>query len=87
MKTPTQKHMGRGELIKRLSAQVGSEKLAISILRKRGHVDKNGKLTEEGKKRDKMTAAERAKDRTSKRTGIPLHRLGYNPKTNRATKK
>lgn len=83
----TQKHMGRGKLVKRLAAQVGSEKLAVNILKKRGHLTKNGKLTAKGKKRDKMTAAERAKDRAAKRSGGKPSNYKYNARTNTATKK
>lgn len=83
----TQKHMGRGEIIDRLAAQVGSKQLALSILRKRGHVDENGDLTKAGKARDKMTAKERAIDRASKTSGNKASRYKYDPKTNRATLK
>jgi hypothetical protein len=83
----TQKHMGRGSLIKRLAAQVGSEKAALTILRKRGQVDASGKLTAKGKARDNMTAGERAIDRQSKYSGKPKAAFKYNPKTNRATKR
>lgn len=82
----TQKHMGRGELIKRLASQVGSQSLAINILRKRGDVDKGGSLTAKGKKRDRMTASERAIDRASKASGSPSSGFKYNKQTNRATK-
>lgn len=46
---------------------------------------KSGKLTAEGKKRDAMTAGERAKDRASKRSGRPVSDYKYDVKTNRAT--
>lgn len=83
----TQKFMGRGQLIDRLTAQVGDRKLAIGILQKRGHLKSDGKtLTKEGMKRNAMTAAERAKDRASKKSGIPSSRFNYNPKTNTATR-
>ena len=36
----TQKHMGRNQLIERLTAQVGNKDTAIEILKKRGHLDK-----------------------------------------------
>ena len=80
----TQKFMGRGQLIDRLSAQVGSRETALDILKKRGHVDAKGNLTAEGRKRDMMTAEERAKDRAAKRTGKPPSSFGYNPRTNTA---
>jgi hypothetical protein len=80
----TQKHMGRNELIERLTAQVGNKDTAIEILKKRGHLDKNGEYTVEGLKRSRMTAEERAKDRASKKTGKPKSAFNYNPKTNMA---
>jgi hypothetical protein len=83
----TQKHMGKGVLAKRLAAQVGSEKLAYALLKKRGDMKSNGKLTAKGKKRDAMTAEERAIDRAAKLSGKPAKKYTYNPKTNRATLK
>tara|TARA_R100001244_G_C5097086_1_gene117871 strand:- start:227 stop:490 length:264 start_codon:yes stop_codon:yes gene_type:complete len=83
----TTKHRGRKKLVKRLAAQVGSETLAKNILKKRGHLDKDGKLTKAGKARDKMTASERAKQRAAKRSGKSSKAYKYNPKTNTATLK
>lgn len=83
----TQKFMGRGQLINRLAAQVGDRGLAIEILKKRGHLKADGKtLTEEGKKRNAMTAAERAKDRAAKKSGASTSQFKYNPQTNTATR-
>ena len=80
--------MGRNQLIDRLAAQVGSRDMAIGILQKRGHLyPGTEKLTPQGAARDRMTAAERAKDREARRTGAPESDLTYNPKTNRATRK
>tara|TARA_R100001369_G_scaffold12193_1_gene26141 strand:- start:71 stop:331 length:261 start_codon:yes stop_codon:yes gene_type:complete len=79
----TQKHMGRYDLIERLSAQVGNKDTAIEILKNRGHLNKDGKYTVEGMKRNAMTAEERAKDRASKKTGKSKSEFKYNPKTNR----
>jgi hypothetical protein len=79
----TQKFMGRGQLLERLTAQVGDRKKAISILQGRGHLEADCRTyTEEGMKRNMMTAEERAKDRTSKYTGRPAEDFGYNPNTN-----
>ena len=84
----TTKHMGRGELIERLAAQVGSRDLAIGILQKRGHLyPGTEKYTPEGMKRNRMTAQERALDRTTKATGAKESDLVYNPHTNRATRR
>lgn len=86
-KVHTQKAMGRHQLIERLSAQVGSKEKAMRILYRMGHVDKDGNLTAKGRKRDSMTAAERAKDRAAKAQGKKTSQFKYNPKTNRATLK
>ncbi len=84
----TMKHMGRGELIDRLAAQVGSRELAVGILQKRGHLyPGTEKYTPEGMKRNQMTAEERAIDRAAKATGAKKSDLTYNPRTNRATRR
>lgn len=83
----TTKHLGRHQLIDRLAAQVGDRDKALAILKARDHVDANGNLTAAGRKRDAMTAAERAKDRAAKKTGRPTSQFNYNPRTNRATLK
>lgn len=81
----TQKFMGRGQLIDRLTAQVGDRDAAIEILKKRGHLKADGKtFTPEGARRNAMTAEERALDRAKKRTGKPASSFTYNPKTNTA---
>ena len=75
--------MGRGQLINRLTAQVGSKAKAVEILQKRGHLKADGKtLTEAGKRRDAMTAKERSIDRESRRLNKPKSMFSYNPKTN-----
>jgi hypothetical protein len=86
----TTKFMGRGSLVKRLTSQVGSRTLAESILKKRGDMKRDGELTSKGKKRDNMTAAERAKDRAlkaSKKSNRTAKDYVYNPNTNSATLK
>lgn len=83
----TQKHMGRGSLIERLAAQVGSKSFAISLLKKRGDLTPSGELTIKGRKRDAMTAEERAIDRASKESGRSASEYTYDPTTNRATLK
>lgn len=80
----TQKDMGRHELVQRLTAQVGNKGEAIAILKKRGDITSSGAFTAKGKKRDSMTAAERAKDRASKSKGRSPKDYVYNPKTNTA---
>ena len=78
----TQKHMGRGELVDRLTAQVRDRGFAIALLKKRGDLTASGELTAKGRARDRMTAEERALDRAGE-TSVTAT---YNPKTNRVTK-
>jgi hypothetical protein len=79
--------MGRGELIERLAAQVGSREKAELILKRRGQMDEKGNLTAKGKARNNMTASERAIDRESRRSGRRKTEYKYDPRTNRATLK
>lgn len=79
--------MGANQMLQRLSAQVGSEAEARRLLIARGHMTEAGAWTPEGAKRNAMTAAERAKDRAAKASGLPVSRYKYDPKTNRATKR
>jgi hypothetical protein len=82
----TQKFMGRGHLLERLTAQVGDKQLAVSILQKRGHLKADGKTyTKSGMERNAMTAEERAKDRAAKQTGRSAQSFKYNPVTNRVS--
>lgn len=82
-------HTGKHQLIARLTDQVGSHDEAVKILIARGHLEKDGKtLTAEGKRRDNMTAAQRATDRAMKASGNKNpNAYRYDPKTNRATLK
>jgi len=82
----TQKFMGRNQMLKRLAAQVGSEDMAVEILKNRGHLKADGKtFTAKGSARNAMTAEERAIDRATKISGKSAAAYKYNPKTNRAT--
>lgn len=84
----TQEHLDCGQLINRLTAQVGSRTKAIGILINRGDLEPDGKtFTEKGIKRNNMTSAERAMDRRSNRTGLPPNEFEYNSKTNAAIKR
>lgn len=81
----TEKFMGRNQMLERLIAQVGNKEDAIRILQERGHLKSDGKTwTEEGAKRNAMTAEERALDRGQSKYGRPKSELKYNPKTNKA---
>jgi len=59
----TQKFMGSGQLIDRLTAQVKDRGFAMALLKKRGDMNSNGSLTPKGEARNQMTAEERAIDR------------------------
>lgn len=88
MKKVTQAHMGKNQLIDRLTAQVGDRATALKLLVARGHVYPGTEtLTPEGQKRDNMTAEERAKDRAARASKQPASAFKYNPRTNRATRK
>ena len=76
----TQRFMGRGQLVPRLIAQVGSRNFAMNLLKQRGHMDAAGNLTPSGQLRNNMTAEERALDRDN--DGRPRK---YNPSTNSTT--
>ena len=83
----TRAHIGAHELLPRLTAQVGSEELARALLIKRGDMTPKGKLTAKGRKRDAMTAEERAVDRAARAAGRSKKDYKYDPRTNRATLK
>ena len=77
-------------LVSQLEAKGKSKKAAFAIatsaLQKSGNLKKNSKEpTKKGIERGNMTAGERAKDRASKKSGIPTSKYKYNKKTNRAT--
>ena len=59
----TQRFMGSGQLVNRLTAQVRDKGFAIALLKKRGDMTADGKLTAKGESRNRMTAEERALDR------------------------
>lgn len=62
--------------------------VATKTLQKSGSLKKGStEATAKGKKRGKMGAAGRAKDRASKVSGKPKSSYKYNAKTNRATLK
>jgi len=81
----TLEYTGSGQLIDRLASQVGSKKNAIYLLQKRGHLMPDGKtFTEEGMRRNSMTASERAVDRASKRLGVGSENFDYDVLNNKA---
>lgn len=62
----------------------GAANMAEGLLKKRGHMDAGGNLTAEGKKRQALGNAGRAKDRAAKASGHRASEYSYNAKTNRA---
>ena len=81
----TDNFTGAGQLIEKLTEQVGDRELALKILEKRGHVYPNtDMLTEEGLLRDNMTAEERALDRAAKQTNKSPDNFIYDFTTNKA---
>lgn len=82
------------KLLDRLTGQLKSQghkdprASAVSFLRKNGLMKEDSlDLTEEGRRREMMSPAERAIDRASKRSGRDPEDYEYDPKTNRATLK
>jgi hypothetical protein len=78
-------YIGSGQLIDRLASQVGSKQKAIAILQRRGHLMQDGKtFTEDGMRRNAMTASDRAIDRASKRLGVGSENFDYDVLNNKA---
>lgn len=81
------------KLLHRLSQQLAergvasSDNVARSILIKRGHMDKNGKLTDKGKELEKLGASGRAKNRAAKYAKRNPEDYKYNKKSNLAVLK
>ena len=81
------------KLLQRLTRQLasrgvkGAKGMAAALLKKRGQMNDKGELTSEGKKRQALGNAGRAKDRAVKRSGGKPSDYAYNPKTNRTKKK
>jgi hypothetical protein len=61
--------------------------MAVGLLKKAGVLDSHGKLTKKGKKRNAMTAGQRAKARAAKASGKSPKSYKYNKRTNRAVLK
>lgn len=78
----------KDRLTKQLAARgvKNAEGMAMALLTKRGQIAK-GKLTKEGKKRQDLGNAGRAKDRAAKYAKGKSSEYIYNKKTNMATKK
>ena len=80
-------------LPKRLTRQLAArgvdnaKGVAFGILKKRGQMDSAGNLTSEGKAREALGSAGRAKDRAVKASGGKPADYTYDPKTNKTRKK
>lgn len=82
------------KLVDRLTSQIAAEgkpvaaarKIAVDQLERRGHL-KNGELTAEGKKREALGAAGRAKERAAKYYGGKPSDYVFNSRTNNARKR
>jgi len=75
-------------LLDRLAEQVGDRKLAINLLRKRGHMEKDSELlTPEGADREWLGRDGRAKNRAVKLHGGCSADYKYDHKTNRAKRR
>lgn len=85
--------MSKSKLETRLTRQIAARgegdaaQIAHGLLVKRGHIKPDGTLTAEGKKRQDLGNAGRAKDRQAKYTGKKPSDFKYNAKTNAATLK
>lgn len=75
-------------LLERLEGQVGSRKLAIKLLRKRGHMHEDSeRLTAEGTDREWLGREGRAKSRAVKRTGGSMADYDYDHETNKTKRR
>ena len=78
-------------IVERLTRQLRSKgnknakSMAYALLKKAGVLNSKGKLTKKGKKRNSMTAGQRAKARAAKASGKSPKAYKYNKRTNRAT--
>jgi len=88
------KKQEKPKILKRLESQLADKgfsagsaaAIARSTLQKSGSLKKGSqKLTKKGKKRQKMGAAGRAKDRAAKKSGRKASEYKYNPRNNQAT--
>lgn len=80
--------LGNFQILDRLSYQVGDREKAIDILISRGHMNTDRQtLTQEGIKRNNMTAEERAIDRAVKKQGGHSSQYSFDAKTNKTKKR
>jgi hypothetical protein len=67
----TQQFMGSGQLVDRLTAQVRDRGFAMALLKKRGDMTADGKLTAKGEEANAMNSGQRATKRASEKSGKP----------------
>lgn len=81
------------KIVERLTRQLrgkgvkNAKSAAYAFLTKAGVLDRHGKLTKKGKKRNAMSPGQRAKARSAKASGKSPKSYKYNKRTNRATLK
>lgn len=81
------------KILKRLARQLAAKgvknsyRMATGLMHKYGMMKRgsNEELTAKGKRRNRMTPAQRAKDRAARRAHKSPGKYQYNPRTNRAT--
>jgi len=81
----TQRFMGSGQLVDRLTAQVRDKGFAMALLKKRGDMKADGTLTAKGEEANAMNSEQRATKRASEKSGKPEFLYTYNPLTNTST--
>ena len=81
----TQRFMGSGQLVDRLTAQVRDKGFAMALLKKRGDMAADGTLTAKGEEANAMNSGQRATKRASEKSGKPEYLYTYNPLTNTST--
>ena len=75
-------------LLDRLTTQCGDRKLAINLLRKRGHMHKDSEqLTASGEDREWLGRDGRAKSRAVKRSGGVMADYNYSHRTNKTKRR
>jgi hypothetical protein len=81
----TQRFMGSGQLVNRLTAQVRDKGFAEALLKKRGDMNPDGSLTAKGEEANAMNSGQRATKRASEKSGKPESLYTYNASTNTST--
>jgi hypothetical protein len=85
-KTPAIKQRLISQLKSNGKSTAAAHAIATSALKKSGNLDKSGCATAKGKKRGKMTPAQRAKQRAAKYSGGKASDYSYKAENNTAVK-